>query len=100
MKPFQVERILLPTAYRRLPTAMHPHYGRVFWTFFRNSLVREMTFRANFVITVVTRAMWFAAQLLLFEIIYRNVDVINDWTREEYFAFMATGMLINAVVET
>lgn len=69
-------------------------------TFLRNSLVREMTFRANFVIQVITRAFWFFAQITLFDIIYRNVDAINDWSREEYFAFMATGMLINAIVET
>jgi ABC-2 type transport system permease protein len=59
-----------------------------------------MTFRGNFVITLVTRAFWFAAQLTLFAIIYRNVSSIQDWSREEYFAFMATGMLINAVVES
>src|SRR5690606_5566485 len=76
-----------------------PNYFRVWTTFLRNSLVREMTFRSNFLITIVTRALWFAAQLLLFEIIYSHVDAINDWTRYEYFCFMATGMLINALVE-
>ncbi|QDT63258.1 hypothetical protein V22_04770 [Calycomorphotria hydatis] len=69
-------------------------------TFLRNSLVREMTFRGNFVITVLTRMFYFAAQLTLFEIIYQNVADIRGWNREEYFAFMATGMLINALVET
>jgi ABC-2 type transport system permease protein len=77
-----------------------PSYFRVWLTFLRNALVREMTFRGNFVIAVVTRAFWFTAQLVLFEIIYRSVDQINDWTRAEYFGFMATAMLINAVVET
>jgi ABC-2 type transport system permease protein len=81
-------------------STFRPNYARVWLTFFRNSLVREMTFRANFVITVVTRALWFSAQLLLFEIIYQHVDAIKDWSRYEYFAFMATGMLINAIVET
>lgn len=76
------------------------HYARVFWMFFRNSLVREMTFRGNFLLTMLTRAFWFAAQLFLFHIIFDNIHSINDWTREEYFAFMATGMLINAIVET
>ncbi|MEX0701668.1 MAG: ABC-2 family transporter protein [Planctomycetales bacterium] len=80
-------------------TTVRPNYLRVWLTFFRNSLVREMTFRGNFAITVVTQAFWFAAQVVLFEIIYSNVRAINDWTREEYFAFMATGMLINAVVQ-
>lgn len=75
-------------------------YLRVLMAFLRNSLVREMTFRANFIIQVITRAFWFFAQVTLFELIYGNVDVINTWTREEYFAFMATGMLVNAIVET
>lgn len=76
-----------------------PAYLRVWLTFLRNSLVREMTFRGNFLIEIVTRTFWFAAQLLLFDIIYQHVPVIQDWNREEYFAFMATGMLINALVE-
>jgi ABC-2 type transport system permease protein len=75
------------------------NYRRVWLTFFTNALVREMTFRGNFLINLVTRAFWFVAQITLFEIIFRNVDSINDWSREEYFAFMATAMLINAIVE-
>ncbi len=74
-------------------------YSRVWMTFLKNALVREMTFRGNFIINLVTRAFWFAAQITLFEIIFRNVPEINGWSREQYFAFMATGMLINAIVE-
>ncbi len=62
-------------------------------------MVREMTFRGNFITEIITRAFWFAAQLVLFDVIYRQVDMIEDWTRPQYFAFMATGMLINAIVE-
>ncbi len=78
----------------------HPSYLRVLKTFFQNALIREMSFRSNFIITLFTRAFWFAAQLVLFEIIFRNVREFADWTREEYFLFMATGMLINAFIET
>ena len=77
-----------------------PNYSRVWLTFLRNSLVRELTFRGNFLITLLTRAFYFAAQLILFEIIYRSVPNIEGWNREQYFAFIATGMLINALVET
>lgn len=73
---------------------------RVFGTFFRNALVREMMFQGNFLIQIVTRAFWFFAQLALFKIIYEHVDHINGWSEDQYFAFMATGMLINGVVET
>ncbi|MFP6764703.1 MAG: ABC-2 family transporter protein [Planctomycetaceae bacterium] len=74
-------------------------YRRVWSTFFRNALVREMTFRGNFLINLVTRAFWFTAQITLFRIIFSNVDFISDWSEPQYFAFMATGMLINAIIE-
>ena len=83
-----------------LPSGARASYLRVFATFFRNSLVREMTFRGNLLITIVTRLFYFVARVALFEIIYRQVVAINDWTRPEYFAFLATGMLINSLVET
>ncbi|MCA9083099.1 MAG: ABC-2 family transporter protein [Planctomycetaceae bacterium] len=59
-----------------------------------------MTFQANFLIQVVTRIFWFFAQIAMFEIIFERVPMINGWTRDQYFAFMATGMLINGIVET
>jgi ABC-2 type transport system permease protein len=65
----------------------------------RNSLVREMAFRGNFVLEIVTRAFWFAAQLVLFDLIYRNVPTINGWSRYEFLAFLATGMIINTLIE-
>jgi ABC-2 type transport system permease protein len=74
-------------------------YRRVFATFFHNSLMRELTFRSNFWITLLTRGFWFAIQVVMFDLIFRNVSQINDWSREEYFGFMATGMLVNAIVE-
>ena len=68
-------------------------YGRVFLTFFRNSLIREMMFPANFLIQVVTRLFWFSARVALFGMIYGEVDQIQEWSKHEYFAFMATGIL-------
>ncbi|MEY2725328.1 MAG: hypothetical protein RLZZ458_1195 [Planctomycetota bacterium] len=65
----------------------------------RNSLIREMMFPANFLIQVVTRLFWFAARIVLFQLIYLETDSIREWSRDEYFAFMATGMLINSLVE-
>lgn len=82
------------------PKRFQPAYGSVLYRFVKNSIIREMTFRSHFLITLLTRAFWFVAQLVLFELIYQNVNSIADWNRAEYFAFIATGMLINAIVET
>ena len=81
-------------------THVRPSYRRVWLTFAKNALVREMTFRGNFLITVITRAFWFAAQLTLFGIIYGQVQTINGWSWHGYLAFMATGMMINSIVES
>ncbi len=77
-----------------------PDYFLVWKRCLKNSLLRELSFRSNFIITVITRTFWFAAQLILFEIIFNNVKSIADWSREEYFGFMATGMLISSIVES
>ena len=76
-----------------------PSYFQVFKALVANSLAREMTLRGSFLITVFTRGFWFAAQLMLFEIIYGNVRDINGWTKYEFFIFMATGMTINTLIE-
>ncbi len=76
-----------------------PRYWRVWLTFLKVSLSREMIFRWHFLIEVVTTCFWIAAQLLLFEIIYGKVTTIRDWTKPEYYGFMATGMLVNSFVE-
>lgn len=76
-----------------------PRYARVLRTFLRNSLIREMSFRGNFLIEVVTNAFWFGAQLALFSLIFGSVPQVNGWSRPEYFAFMATGMIINTLIE-
>ncbi len=63
-------------------------------------MIREMMFQGNFLIQIITRAFWFFAQIALFGIIFRTVPEINGWSKDQYFAFMATGMLINGIVET
>ena len=81
------------------PPPFRPRYWRVWLMFLKVSLSREMIFRWNFLIEVVTTCCWIAAQLLLFQIIFGHVKHIRDWSQPEYYGFMATGMLINAFVE-
>jgi ABC-2 type transport system permease protein len=77
-----------------------PNYPLVFATLLRNSLVRELSFRWNFVIEFLTMAFWFSAQCVLYMLIYANVTDINGWDRWSFFAFLATGMIVNTLIET
>jgi ABC-2 type transport system permease protein len=79
---------------------VRPSYWRVFLLFARNCLVRDMSFRANFIINVVTELAWVSASIVFTVIIYNNTPQINGWNEYQYFAFIATSMLINGLVET
>lgn len=76
------------------------HYWSVIAMFMRNSLIRELGLRGHFWVMAFTRGIWFVSQLFLFQIIFGQVQDINSWSREEFYAFLATGMLINTLSET
>jgi ABC-2 type transport system permease protein len=80
-----------------------PHYGRVFLTFARNSLVRDMTFRSNFIIETISSLSWMFMNLGFYLLIFSYTDVIGvatGWTQYEFFVFFATVAIINSLVQT
>ena len=83
------------------PTAerVHPSYGRVYLTFARNSLVRDMTFRSNFIIECVSSLSWMAMNLGYYLLIYQFTSNIGSWTKYEFLAFLATGLFVNSIVQ-
>jgi ABC-2 type transport system permease protein len=77
-------------------------YGRVFLTFARNSLVRNMMFRTNFIIECVSSVTWTMMNLGFYLLIFHHTDSIGagtGWGKWEFFAFLATTMLINSIVQ-
>ncbi len=47
----------------------------------RNSLVREMTFKINFLLWIVVEICWFALQLCFVGVLYLHTDSIAGWSR-------------------
>jgi ABC-2 type transport system permease protein len=77
-------------------------YLRVFLTFARNSLVRDMTFRANFLIECVSSVTWTMMNLGFYLLIFQYTTSIGagtGWGKWEFFAFLATTMLVNSIVQ-
>ena len=77
-------------------------YIRVFLTLTRNSLVRDMSFRANFIIDLVTWMAWMLMNLVFYILIFRftpEIGVGTGWTEYPFFVFIATSLLVNSVVE-
>ena len=76
-----------------------PQYLRVFLTFARNSLVRDMTFRINFIIECVTSVCWMCVQLVFYVLIFDYVMTIASWDKYQFFAFIATTMMIFSIMQ-
>ena len=82
---------------------MQPAYHLVFLTFLRNSLVRDMTFRANFVIETISSMSWTAMNLGFYLLIFHytpQIGLDTGWGRWQFFIFLATTMFVNALVQT
>jgi ABC-2 type transport system permease protein len=80
----------------------HPSYLAVFLTFVRNSLVRDMTFRVNFIIDSIASLVWVFANLGFYSLIFRYTDSIGHltgWGQFEFYAFLATTLMINSLVQ-
>ncbi|MFO0901804.1 MAG: ABC-2 family transporter protein [Pirellulales bacterium] len=82
--------------------APRPSYLRIFFTFARNSLVRDMTFRLNFLIECISSLSWALMNLGFYLLIFQYTDEIgagSGWGTYEFFAFLATSMLVNSLVQ-
>jgi ABC-2 type transport system permease protein len=78
-------------------------YLRVLGTFARNSLIRNMMFRANFLVECLSSITWTLMNLGFYLLIFRYTQSIGagtGWGQWEFFAFLATTMLINSLVQT
>ncbi len=80
-------------------TSAYP-YLRVFLTFARNSLVRNMTFRANFIMECIVSLMWLMMNLGFYLLVFTYTSSLGGgWGKYQFFVFLATGMFINSLVE-
>lgn len=79
------------------------NYLRVFLIFARNSLVRDMTFRANFLIDCVSSLSWVLMNLGFYVLIFEYTGEIGaktGWHKYEFFVFLATTLFVNSLVQT
>jgi len=77
-------------------------YLTILGTFARACLVRDMTFRANFLLECLTSLGWMSMNLAFYLLVFTFTPEIGKgtgWTREPFFAFVATGLIINSIVQ-
>jgi len=79
------------------------YYWSVVTVFARNSLIRDMTFRANFVMECISSVAWTLMNVGFYLLIFSHANSIGEstgWGKYEFFVFMATMWIVNSLVET
>ncbi len=82
--------------------SQQPNLLQVFLTFARNSLVRDMMFRANFLMEVVSSVSWSVMNIGFYWLIFEHANSIGQgtgWGRSEFFIFMGTTWIINSLIQ-
>src|SRR6266498_2962519 len=69
-------------------------YIEIYSIMLRNSLIREMSFKANFLLWMIVEILWFCGQIVFFSIIFGQVDHIGDWTKWEVVLLVGMHQII------
>ncbi len=74
-------------------------YCSLYLALWRNSIIREMGFKTNFLLWIVVELLWFALQLSFIAVIYSHTDHIGDWTKWQVVLLMGTAHFIQQVFQ-
>ena len=65
----------------------------------KNSIVREMSFKSNFILWIFVELLWFALQLSFIAVIYAQTDHIGDWTKWQVVLLLGTAHFIQQIFQ-
>ena len=74
-------------------------YIEIYSIMLRNSLIRSMNFKVNFLLWMVVEVLWFVGQIVFFSIIFANVNQIGDWTKWEVVLLVGTHQIIAQIFQ-
>jgi ABC-2 type transport system permease protein len=74
-------------------------YAGIYAELWKNSVVREMGFKINFLLWIVVELLWFALQLAFIVVIYQHTESIGDWSKWEVVLLMGAAHFIQQVFQ-
>ncbi len=78
----------------RGPQSKLRRYAIIYAALWRNSVVREMSFKTNFLMWIVVEMLWFVLQLAFVAVIYQHTDQIATWTQWEVVLLVGTSHFV------
>lgn len=74
-------------------------YWRIYVALWKNSVIREMSFKSNFLLWIITELLWFALQLAFIVVIYQHTDHIGDWSKYQVVLLMGVSHFIQQIFQ-
>jgi len=71
-------------------------YTSLFGALAKASFIADLEYRANFILRVVTDIFWYLAQIMTFEVLYRQTNVIGHWTLEQTRVFLGVLFVVDS----
>jgi ABC-2 type transport system permease protein len=72
-------------------------YAAIYAMLWRNSVVREMSFKTNFVLWIVVELLWFGLQLVFIAVLYQHTQSIATWSKWEVVLLIGASQFIQQV---
>lgn len=74
-------------------------YLQIYWMMMRNSLIREMSFKANFILWMFVELLWFVGQIVFLEVLFSYVQTIAGWSKWEVVLLIGTHQVIGQIFQ-
>jgi ABC-2 type transport system permease protein len=74
-------------------------YLSIYAMLWRNSLVREMTFKGNFLLWIIFELLWFALQLSFIGVMYLHTETIAGWSKWQVVLLIGASHLIQQIFQ-
>ena len=74
-------------------------YLEIWGIMLRNSLIRELSFKMNFILWLIVEVLWFCGQIIFFGIIFGQVNNIGGWSQWEVILLIGTHQMIAQIFQ-
>jgi ABC-2 type transport system permease protein len=74
-------------------------YLKIYAALWKNSVTREMSFKANFLMWIVVELLWFGLQLSFIEVLYLHTDHIGTWSKWQVVMLIGASHLIQQIFQ-
>lgn len=75
-------------------------YLRLWLALGKYGIIRELTFRGNFLIKISVEFLWLGILLIFYQAIFQNTSVVASWSQAQYLFYIGCHFAMGGVLET